>query len=177
MNRIFRNILYFVAIAGTIVCAGCATAINGANENIKIESIPPGANVSIDDINRGETPLEIELARGKLHRICFKKDGYVEATVLTTNTLNGWIFGNILFGGLIGIAVDISSGAAKNIEPNPVIGTLIPVSTSRPVEKNKRGIVDGGEKSGGVPIPKWLIPGTDFQKPARPGNNKKSIDH
>jgi hypothetical protein len=114
-----------LAIGGGLT--GCATIVSGTDETVKIGSSPSGATVLVDAVERGQTPLEVELERGRTHRIEFKKAGFVDDQVMTTNTLNGWIFGNILAGGLIGIIVDLASGATNNISPNPVTKSLIAV--------------------------------------------------
>ena len=46
--------------------------------------------------------------------------------------MNGWYFGNILFGGLIGmIAVDPATGAMYTLQPKAVDTTLDAVKVSR----------------------------------------------
>ena len=39
-------------------------------------------------------------------------------------SLNPWIFGNILFGGLIGIVVDVASGSVNELKPDEVQSTF-----------------------------------------------------
>ena len=48
----------------------------------------------------------------KSYKLIFKKDGYDEKTVEIQSTIDGWYFGNILFGGLLGmLIVDPATGA------------------------------------------------------------------
>jgi hypothetical protein len=35
-----------------------------------------------------------------------------------TKTVNGWVFGNILIGGLIGIAIDAATGSMFSLRPS-----------------------------------------------------------
>jgi hypothetical protein len=54
----------------------------------------------------------------------FEKEGYEAsyATVMPQLAVGGGagMAGNVVFGGLIGVAVDSSSGAMKDLTPNPV---------------------------------------------------------
>jgi hypothetical protein len=57
--------------------------------------------------------------------------GYEPAEVQLKPSLSGWYFGNILFGGLIGmVAVDPNTGAMFNLMPNKVEQTLVPRATA-----------------------------------------------
>ena len=40
-------------------------------------------------------------------------------------TTNGWVFGNIIIGGLIGMAVDSSTGASNSLSPDQVSAHLV----------------------------------------------------
>jgi len=54
----------------------------------------------------------------------FAKDAYQAREVTVRGEIEGWYFGNIIFGGLIGLlAVDPATGAMYTLKPNSV-GTL-----------------------------------------------------
>jgi hypothetical protein len=59
-----RRILAALVLAS---CAGCATMVNGRNEEVPVNSYPSGANVAVDcgDVPRdgGTTPSRVTLAR------------------------------------------------------------------------------------------------------------------
>jgi hypothetical protein len=40
-------------------------------------------------------------------------------------SVSGWVWGNIVFGGLIGLAVDAIDGGLYNLTPNQVSGQLL----------------------------------------------------
>jgi hypothetical protein len=59
--------------------------------------------------------------------------GYHEIGVPLRSTFEGWTFGNILFGGLAGVAVDAGSGAMhdhpQSIEVSLIPGEFVPDAT------------------------------------------------
>jgi hypothetical protein len=109
-----------VALAATIVVgtSSCASIVSGTKQSVTVTSDPPGAEISIDGKAAGKTPLAVDLRRKEDHVIKGFKEGVGEATVTTTSTSNGWIWGNLLFGGIIGIIIDVSNGAAKRFSPD-----------------------------------------------------------
>jgi hypothetical protein len=68
--------------------------------------------------------------------ITLTKDGYEPQVIALQKELASGgaagFAGNILVGGLIGMAVDGASGAAYDHKPNPVIVTLKPVAPPSP---------------------------------------------
>ena len=109
-----------VALAVSIVAStsSCASIMSGTKQAVTITSDPSGAEISIDGKSAGKTPLTVELRRKEDHVIKAIGVGGGEATVTTTRGSNGWIWGNILFGGLIGLIIDLSNGAAKRFSPD-----------------------------------------------------------
>jgi hypothetical protein len=59
------------------------------------------------------------------YSVVFKKDGYEPKKVNVECKLNGWYFGNILIGGLIGmLIVDPATGAMYKLEGEGITETL-----------------------------------------------------
>ena len=60
------------------------------------------------------------------------REGYETVTVNVTHQVSGQggaaMAGNVVLGGLIGAAVDASTGAMNDLVPNPVIIELVPLS-------------------------------------------------
>jgi len=106
------------------VLAGCATIIHGGRQKVPVKSEPSGATVSVNRI-KVQTPGVINLSRSESMVILrFEKDGYEPVEVTLIRTTDGWIWGNLFIGGLIGIAIDYSTGAAYQLSPNAVNVTL-----------------------------------------------------
>lgn len=75
----------------------------------------------------GITPLRITLDRAAGQSITFSKDGYKPLTMHLATRTNPMIWGNLVFGGLIGITVDNATGAVHEYVPNQYFVTLIPL--------------------------------------------------
>lgn len=63
--------------------------------------------------------------RAKEYTITFSKEGFADQQAVVKATLSGWYFGNILFGGLIGLLiVDPITGKMWKLPDTPVVGNL-----------------------------------------------------
>lgn len=56
--------------------------------------------------------------------LTFEKQGYKPVEVSLKRAVDGWIFGNIVFGGLIGLVIDLASGSAYKLTPQEVKAVL-----------------------------------------------------
>ncbi len=54
--------------------------------------------------------------------------GYQPQTVAITKETNSWVWGNLVCGGIIGIIVDYSSGAAYKLQPDEISITMLKAS-------------------------------------------------
>jgi len=122
-----------------LTCSSCATVVNGLSQDIPISSHPPGAVVSVDGEQYGRTPLRVNLKRNKSHSVSASLEGYRTEHARIKPSLSGWVFGNVLLGGLIGFGVDLISGGAFKLNPEQVNIPLAEDSrytSSRRVETN-----------------------------------------
>jgi hypothetical protein len=106
-----------VAIAGmALAVTGCATVIAGTTQDIRIVSDPPGAEcrVSRDEVALAvvTTPATVNVPRSKrnIMAVC-RKEGLPETAETIPSEIHGGTVGNVIAGGLIGVAVDAASGA------------------------------------------------------------------
>ena len=121
MSRHTRRIC--VLLAGTML-VGCATIMNQTTQSIGFSSTPTGASVTIDGTPRGTTPVIARLARRKPHVVKIELAGYQPFETTLTRRFSGWVFGNILLGGLIGLAIDMVSGGMYKLTPDQVRAEL-----------------------------------------------------
>ncbi|NWF97316.1 MAG: hypothetical protein HXY52_00025 [Nitrospirae bacterium] len=114
-----------------ILLIGCATIIGKSSpETLSIRSNPEQATVAITDergtkVYEGKTPTTVTLEKkkgffsGKKYNVKIYKDGCREQNIQVDTKLTGWYFGNLLFGGLIGILiVDPATGAMWTLDTN-----------------------------------------------------------
>ncbi len=98
--------------------SGCATIIHGTKQSVSISSTPSNAVVMIDGQEKGNTPLLIDLSRKDHHTVKITLDGFLPYETRLVRKVDGWIAGNIVFGGLIGLAVDAISGGMYKLTPD-----------------------------------------------------------
>ncbi|CAL92956.1 PEGA domain-containing protein [Azoarcus olearius] len=122
----------FLAIAA-LSLAGCATIIGSTTQPVTIKTEPEGAQISVSNragekIHSGSTPVTVTLNRGagyfkaETYTVRIAKEGYEPREVVLEGHVNGWYFGNIIFGGVIlgMLIVDPLSGAMFTLSPDKV---------------------------------------------------------
>lgn len=125
-----------------LLCAGllpgCATITRGTTEAFEVQSDPAGADVRLSTGEVCKTPCALEKDRDSSFVVHVEKAGYEPAEVQVINQVAGegaaGMAGNVIFGGIIGAAVDAGSGAMKELVPNPVEVALepLPATAGRP---------------------------------------------
>lgn len=130
-----------LACAAAVTLSGCATIVSDSKYPVNISSAPEGASFTVQNragqtIHTGTTPSTVTLKsgagyfKGETYSIVFHKDGFADQKVALNTSLNGWYWGNIIFGGLIGmLAVDPATGAMYRLPANAQ-ATLPPVAAA-----------------------------------------------
>lgn len=119
-----------LAIAGGLACVftGCATIVKDDSQPVAFSSTPQGATISINGVPRGTTPATIMVKRSrKKQMVQYDLAGYKTEIFPLDKSVAGMTFGNIIFGGIIGIGVDIATGKATNYDDSVQV-KLIPLS-------------------------------------------------
>lgn len=99
---------------------GCAAIIHGSMQKVPVSSSPAGATVTVNG-QQTTTPGVFTLERKrKEYTLVFEKEGYKPVQVKLVRSVDGWVWGNIIFGGLIGLAVDFGTGSAYKLNPEAV---------------------------------------------------------
>jgi len=122
MKKLVTSIAVLAATA--FVLWGCATIMHGTSQKVGISSSPTGAKVWVDNKELGITPLFADLKRGDDHIVKVELAGYQKAELTITKSVSGWVWGNIVFGGLIGLAVDAITGGLYNLSPEQLNAEL-----------------------------------------------------
>lgn len=112
----------FFALCFTFM--GCATIMHGTSQEVGIQSRPSGAKVAIDNQDFGSTPVIAKLSRKDSHTVSVTMEGFLPFDATITRSTSGWVWGNIVFGGLIGLAVDAISGGLYKLKPEQVEAQL-----------------------------------------------------
>lgn len=129
-NRNARLGVRVLALVGAaLTLPACATVTRGTSQTFTVESTPPGARVSTSNgFSCDATPCTFRMPRKDPFRATVSMDGYVtqdhEITSEYASAGAAGFAGNVLVGGVIGMAVDGTSGAMKDLTPNPLVVTL-----------------------------------------------------
>lgn len=118
-----RHVLSLLWLCPLLI-VGCATIMQGTTQPMAVSSNPSGATIHVNGVDRARTPAVIDLTRKENHIISLRMDGYRPYEVAVSRSVSGWVVGNIVFGGLIGLAVDAISGGLYKLSPESVTGDL-----------------------------------------------------
>ena len=121
---------FLLAVSFIFMFSSCATIIHGTRQTVSISSNPSRAAVLIDGNSEGRTPVTVELSRKDHHTVVVNLDGYLPYETKFIRKVDGWIAGNIVFGGIIGLAVDAISGGMYKLTPDQIQGDLKNANTS-----------------------------------------------
>jgi hypothetical protein len=125
-----RRIAGVLAVLAVAMLSGCATITQGSSQTVTVDTRPTGAACAL---SRGgdkfavinPTPGTISVDKSsKAISVSCTKEGYQESAGVL-ESFQAMTFGNIIFGGLIGVAVDAASGAMNKYPPMVTL-TLIP---------------------------------------------------
>lgn len=122
-----------VALLSAVVFYGCATIFEGTNQDVSINSTPEKANFVVKtlggfEVAGGTTPGVVKLAKKNQYSVTVKLPGYNDATVAITQSLQGWFWGNLICGGVVGMVIDAVDGAMWDLEPNQIMVSLVTAS-------------------------------------------------
>jgi hypothetical protein len=125
-----------------LLLSSCASIVSKSSYPISINSSPSEAKIIITDkkgieVYAGNTPATLKLKAGsgffgKAHyQVKFTKKGFATKTVPVNFKLDGWYFGNILVGGVIGmLIVDPATGAMYKLDTEFLNETLLKSTAS-----------------------------------------------
>ena len=114
----------FLGSAALLLASACATIIHGSKQDVSFLSTPSNARVVVDGVARGNTPIVVSLSRKDAHVVHLELEGYQPYETTLTHKVSGWVWGNLVFGGLIGLVVDASSGGMYALTQEQVNGQM-----------------------------------------------------
>lgn len=119
-----------------LVALGCASIVSTNLRQVTVRSTPDDAEVVVidekgEEIQRARTPTTLTLKTGRAYfhghnyTIVIRKEGYEDRSIQVSSRINGWYWGNIIFGGLIGLLiVDPLTGNMWSLSPLEIDATL-----------------------------------------------------
>ena len=125
-----RKVFAFISIvAVATLFSSCATIVAGGDPSITISSSvtePVTITTEKQTYPNVTLPAVVQVKRKKLdgQRIRIEAENYKFQDIVLRKAVNGWAFGNILLGGIIGLSVDLITNCVSkptqeefNIEP------------------------------------------------------------
>jgi hypothetical protein len=129
-----RGMNYRIALLGAILLTGMGTGCTSTSflskETLKIDSNPAGAEVWINNEQKGKTPLEIRLPSGDMYYVEIRREYFRPERVEVLSKLSD--------NGRSGVRVNplVTRGYYSSLTPNPVevnlVSTLIPEDPNAP---------------------------------------------
>lgn len=107
--------------------SSCASIFTHSTYPVEFNSLPQGANVTVENrdgrtVYNGQTPATLWLQasagymRPEIYRVTYRQKGQEPVTTYIEAKIDGWYFGNLLFGGFVGmLLVDPLTGAMWRI--------------------------------------------------------------
>jgi len=121
--------------ASLFMTSACSSITAGSIQSVTINTDPQGAKCQIKRegivvgyVNPTPNSVTVEKSKYDLSILC-TKDGYEPSAQMLPSKLEDMTFGNVLFGGLIGVGVDAATGAI-NEYPNMITIPLTPQNTN-----------------------------------------------
>jgi hypothetical protein len=138
-----------------VLFVGCASIISGRHADVAFDTYPVNAHVAIhDDRGRQVTSLNspgtVSLRRQRRFFLparyvaTISAPGYQTAQVPIGSTLNPWILGNIVIGGIPGLVIDGATGAAWKPSRSEIHRQLVPLEGPGFIEVMKSTRRPGG---------------------------------
>jgi hypothetical protein len=126
-KSIWQAVRLCFVLACVSTLGACATVISGTSQNVSVQTDPQGANCRLERegavigiVNPTPGTVHIDKSKNDITVIC-KKDGYEDGLTPLPSSFTGTTFGNIILGGLVGVAVDAASGANNKYPENAYV--------------------------------------------------------
>lgn len=141
-----KHIVVICALMIPTMISSCASIVSQSRYLISINSSPSDATIVITnsvgtEVYQGVTPATVSLNSSEgffkkaSYQVKFVKDGYNEKIVPIYFKLDGWYWGNILFGGLLGmLIIDPATGAMYKLDSEFINEKLTQLPTASNVE-------------------------------------------
>lgn len=113
-------------LTASFMLNSCCCFINGQDQDVDIRANVPQAQIFIDGIVHGTTPGAVTLERDETYNLEVRKEGYYPYRQRLDADFSGWFAGNLIFGGVFGMILDLCTGSCWSFDD--VNATLTPIS-------------------------------------------------
>src|SRR5690348_5403090 len=119
------RVIHFTVMSFALLFGACASIVNGTSQHITVNSNVAGAEVFFNGDRLGTTPVSWKVKRGG-GTLLVRKEGYASQTLSMNTNVSGWIWGNIVTGGVSGTFTDWATGGMYEYAPDNFFANLVP---------------------------------------------------
>ena len=123
MKKILLSLIavLFISVSFT----SCATMFGKKTHPLALSSQPDGAEVYVNGLKMGVTPIQLNLKADKSYNIEFRKEGFENVVqIVNTEIGAGWLVLDVL-GGVIPVVIDAATGNWNKLDQDAVNAALI----------------------------------------------------
>ncbi|MBB6099324.1 hypothetical protein HNR42_002762 [Deinobacterium chartae] len=117
MKKVIATGLLCAALIGGL--SSCATIIKGTEQTVPVASTPEGAEVLVNGVSYGRTPLQLRLKTNQSYTIVVRADGKERIFNVVNRVGTLWVVLDVLTG-LVPVVVDAATGAWYELDPNSI---------------------------------------------------------
>ncbi|WP_443936756.1 PEGA domain-containing protein [Pedobacter sp. MW01-1-1] len=111
-----KKVFLAVAFSATVLLSSCATVFTGTTQTVQVNSNPPKADIEVDGVKVGVTPMAVPLKKGfNGQTVSLKLEGYETKTFTPKVTFNAVSVVNLLIP--VGFIVDAATGSMMKYNP------------------------------------------------------------
>ena len=120
----FKNLIGLLILI--VMTTSCATLFTGTKSKVLFTTVPPGAKILVNGVEKGTTPATLRLKRSLFETttVTFKLDGYLTKTMEPETTFQPITILNLA--DPVGWAIDVATGAIVKFSPNNYEINLVP---------------------------------------------------
>lgn len=126
MKNLSAPPLFFLVILVLLSTSSCGLLFLSSEKDITLTTSPDAAEVWVQGVRMGTTPMRIELDNRSSHIITFKKEGYEDISCQLNATVHGGIVVLDVLTGLVPVIIDAATGGWKRIPEDTCVATLPP---------------------------------------------------
>ncbi len=131
-----------VLLFGLLGLSACASIVSGTTQSVLVNTEPTQASCTLTRdgtviavLNPTPHSVKLEKSKNAVFIEC-SKDGFFDQSAVLDSSFQGMTFGNIIFGGIIGVGVDAASGA-MNKYPESITVLLSPTSFESETDRDE----------------------------------------
>ena len=140
MKRLVKTFSIAASVAtASVLLSSCATIVAGGAPKITIYGdVPEPVTIETEEAAYIDVSLPTVVKANRHHidgqRIQITSENYKFDDIVLTKTVNGWAFGNILIGGLIGWGIDLGTNCVSKPAQTEFTITPLPKKNAESTE-------------------------------------------